>query len=762
MDFLQHCWGLILLICIIMGPIPCSLILALPSSYQLQNHTSTRIPLALFTTWSILQICIGLLAGMVSQLHLGFILLLEAATFLFGIVILHAHKNLIFSDLKKYLPRKEKFSKFEFFILGSLLFATCVLLEQLATHPIIDYDSLWYHLPTMARWYQEGMFVRLAEFASSGSVGADQVTYYPYNWEVLCMLFFMPFQEDFLIALPNLLVWLMFGLAIYSFSIDLGVVRIYGLAFAALVLMIPLIMQHVNSMHIDLPFATFFMISLCFAISYHKTRFNEDLVFFGASLCLLLGIKASAVAYVIVPVLMLLVVEIKRYVFNGKNRTPGNQNESLAEDDLISSARCKLRRVRLLVLFLIAFGSLYLGGFWYLKNLIDIGNPLGNVKIQIGNMILFPGSIDLKELNLTSLIYLFKINNLSHWMIFILQFIVRLQLPFVVMISQLFMTPFVILTNKGKIWLRVIIGSLILLFSTGYLYWKTPYTGTSTLPTGPITSYVGQQVRFAMTFFALLGVNAGIVATNLQIPRNIVVIVVLTSSILGVLSITVFELMQISSAFQGKVGWASKILDDFRINPSESVRQIFGILGNDTISLAIYIFLYIIFICIMAWLFKRITRRIPVFPNYDVLSQHSKKLLIISILAIALISYTARDKRELKRQEIYGDIYQYISTDVKKVETIGYVYSHRSYLFYGKNWHQKVLSISPYPTDLSKWLHNLKNKQISVVATGPLEEQFGWRGQSEIPWLQNIDGAFVKVFGQDPEHGFVLYRLKSE
>ncbi len=759
MDFLQHCWSLILLVCIVSGPIPCSLILALPSSCQLQNHTSTRILLVLFTTWSILQICIGLLAGMISQLHLGFILLLEAAIFLFGIIILHTHKSLIFSDLKKYLPRKEKLTKFEFFILGSLLFATCILLEQLTTHPIIDYDSLWYHLPTMARWYQEGTFIRLAEFTSSGSVGADQVTYYPYNWEVLCILFFMPFQEDFLIALPNLLAWLMFGLAIYFFSINLGVERIYGIAFAALVLMIPLIMQHVNSMHIDLPFATFFMISLCFAISYHKTRFNEDLVFFGASLCLLLGIKASAVAYVIIPISMLLIIEIKRYIFNDKRCIPSNQNKSLTEDSSSYSTKYKFQRVRLLVLFLIAFGSLYLGGFWYLKNLIDISNPLGNVKIQIGNMILFPGSIDLKELNLTSLMYLFEINNLNHWIIFILQFIVRLQLPFVVMIFQLFMIPFIVLTNKGKIWLRVIIGSLVLLFSTGYLYWKTPYTGTSTLPTGPITSYVGQQVRFAMTFFALLGVNASIVATNLQIPRNVVVIVVLASSILGVLSITVFELMQISSAFQGKVGWASKILDDFRINPSESVRQIFGILGNDAINLVIYIFLYVIFICIMVWFFKRMTRRIPVFPNYDVLSQHSKKLVIISILAIALISYTARDKREMKRQEIYGNIYQYISTDVKQVETIGYVYSHRSYLFYGKNWQQKVLYLPSDSTNLSKWLHNLKNKQIGVIATGPLEEQFGWRDRPEIPWLQNTKGEFVKVFGQDPEHGFVFYRL---
>jgi hypothetical protein len=111
MNFLQHCWSLALLIYIIMGPIPCSLVLALPSSYRLENLTITRIPLVIFTSWSTLQICIGLLAGTVGQFSLNLIILWESILFVFGIAILYLHKSTIFSDAKKYLDQHKKLSK---------------------------------------------------------------------------------------------------------------------------------------------------------------------------------------------------------------------------------------------------------------------------------------------------------------------------------------------------------------------------------------------------------------------------------------------------------------------------------------------------------------------------------------------------------------------------------------------------------------------------------------------------------------------------
>jgi hypothetical protein len=758
MNFLQHCWGLALLIYIILGPIPCSLILALPSSYRLENLTITRIPLVIFTSWSTLQICIGLLAGTVGQFSLNLILLWESILFVFGIAILCLHKNTIFSDAKKYLNQHEKLSKFELLILGTLLFTTCVLLEQLTTHPIIDYDSLWYHLPTMARWYQEGIFIRLPEFMSSGTLINDQITYYPYNWEILCTLFFMPFQEDFLISLPNLLAWLALGLAIYYFAINLNIDRFYGIAFASIVLMIPLIMQNINSLHIDLPFATFFMISLCFAITYYKTHFTEDLVIFVSSLCMLLGVKASAIAYISIPILILLVLESRRLLFYKKSTIYSSHNHIL-RNNIESSKEINLKKARLLISFLIFIGSLYMGGFWYFKNLIDKGNPLGNIKIQIANIVLFSGSLDLKELDPTSLIYLFKINNFNHWMIFIIQSLVRLQIPFIAMMLLVFIIPFAILKKRELVRFKLIFSSLALLLSTGYLYCKSPYTG-SNLPNGPITSHVGQQLRYAISFLALLGVNAAIVATILQFPRNPLLIIVLISGIAGILSITVIETMQISSAFQGKMGWASKVLDDIRVDPSGSVRYIFSILGNEIITGVIYIFLYIIFICFMFWCFNRIAKGIPVFPSYDTFSQHSKKALIVFILVITLASYAARDKRDIKRQEVYGNIYQYIATNLKPAEAVGYLYSQRSYLLYGKNWQQRVLYAPPQSKDLAKWSQDLKDKHISAVAIGPLEEQLGWRDKPEIPWLQNPQGSFTKVFGQDPEKGYTIYRHK--
>jgi len=87
------------------------------------------------------------------------------------------------------------------FVVGLTMFA------QVGLVPINETDSLSYHMPAMAQWYQSHAFVM------PGGVTAA-VTRYPYDWEALCALFLLPFGDDFLVASPNVLAWLVFGLSI--------------------------------------------------------------------------------------------------------------------------------------------------------------------------------------------------------------------------------------------------------------------------------------------------------------------------------------------------------------------------------------------------------------------------------------------------------------------------------------------------------------------------------------------------------------------
>src|SRR3989442_6371697 len=82
----------------------------------------------------------------------------------------------------------------------------------------------------------------------------------------------MPFQGDFLVAFPNLIAWLIFGLATYLVAVELGARRIHALTAAFLLLAMPITRKHVDTMHVDLPLRSFFMAGLYFALPSVTTR----------------------------------------------------------------------------------------------------------------------------------------------------------------------------------------------------------------------------------------------------------------------------------------------------------------------------------------------------------------------------------------------------------------------------------------------------------------------------------------------------------
>ncbi|MBF2028660.1 MAG: hypothetical protein IGS48_18165, partial [Oscillatoriales cyanobacterium C42_A2020_001] len=273
MIFLEHLWGLLLLLVIVLGPVPISLWLSSINQDKKLQYSLADNLLVLLTVWCAIQIFIALTLGAIHQFFLIPVIGFELILFLSGAVILFFSQKLSPKFLFQKLFRSDlSFSRAEVLILSSIALTGVVLLIKLFTEVIIDYDSLWYHLPIMARWYQEGSFVRLDEFLNSGDWVSDAISYYPFNWEILCILFVMPFQEDALVALPNLVAYAILGLSIYLLSLSIGASRLYSMAGACLVLTIPLIIQHVNSLHVDLPFAAFFMVALYFVISFNRSR----------------------------------------------------------------------------------------------------------------------------------------------------------------------------------------------------------------------------------------------------------------------------------------------------------------------------------------------------------------------------------------------------------------------------------------------------------------------------------------------------------
>src|SRR5437773_10167497 len=118
----------------------------------------------------------------------------------------------------------------------------------------------------MARWHQTHALVTPEPIDASRF--ALQIGRYPFAWELLCTLFLMPFHEDFLVALPNLIAWLIFGLAAYLVAVELGARRIHALTAAFLLLAMPMARGNVDTMHVDLSLEAYFMSILFFQFAY--------------------------------------------------------------------------------------------------------------------------------------------------------------------------------------------------------------------------------------------------------------------------------------------------------------------------------------------------------------------------------------------------------------------------------------------------------------------------------------------------------------
>lgn len=757
-SFLQHIWQFILFLIILLGPVPlCFWLVSIAQSKRCPPGLAHNL-LAILTYWCGIQTFIALFLGVVEHFFLIPVLILELIIFSFGIVLLvffGGHSRFFY--LRELFEVKQPFNKAESFVAASILLAGIILIAKLSSEVIINYDSLWYHLPTMARWYQEGKFVQLDEFSKTGDWATDAITYYPFNWEILCTLFVMPFQEDFLVTLPNISSWAILGLSVYLLSVKAGAKRFYAIAATSLVLTIPLIIQHINSLHIDLPFAAFLLAGLYFAIAYSQSRSAVDLSAFLVAIGMLLGIKLSSVGYAAFPIAVLLLLEIKN-AFSRKT--------SLRREEVLQQSKFAVP-----IIITAASSSLFIGLYWYLKNFIEIGNPLGDIQVSLAGVLLFPGSMKVSVLQQTSLANLFHWTNLSHWKTLVLQAIVRLQLPFVVLFLQALLLPKLFLSKQFSC-NRFILGIYCFVFiGTGYLYWKTPFTGTNLLPPlppQPLNQYIGQQARFAIPFMGMMGVIAAATASSLSTFKYGVVIVVFASSLLGILSSTVFDVVRISTAFKGGVGWASAILDKFGSNPAEAMSQLMGIVGGSVIDVITYITMYIIVfvVFVQSASLKHLGKSIATRIGYAL--QKSHRVVVISTLLglLMITSWGIRERRDIERREVYGGVYEYIGSNLKPSETLGYLLSYRSYLLYGKHWNQKVLYIPSNSTLLSQWLDDLQKRAVTVVAVGPLEEKMGWEHR-EINWLENSKEESItsyhqaprKVFGQDPKKEIAIYRL---
>ncbi|MBD0313716.1 MAG: hypothetical protein ICV86_12830, partial [Microcoleus sp. T3-bin5] len=476
------------------------------------------------------------------------------------------------------IPRiKQPLGQSEYLIIGAAAFAGFVMWETIATKPTTNYDSLWFHLPAIARWYQTHSFT-LLDAAGNWIFDHEQARLYPYNWHVLSALCLLPFGEDFITAFPMLLAWILEGIAVYLLSVKFGATRIHGMAAASLVLTVPMMLNQVNTIQPDLPLAAIFTVGLYLGLSYHSSRSQSELSLFLAAAGMLAGIKITALVYAASLLGGLAILEIKRFALN-KNSTSANFIIGrLIKPVLLCGIAC----------------CLFLGGFWYVRNLLHINYPVGDardIKVPLQPVPLpspvpaptppvqqptptlpAPPASPLFKIWQSTLAAQFNPSNISHWQTVGLQIIIRLQLPFMAIVLQVLAAPLALIEGKTRIINQNNIILIVLLASTGILYLITPYTsGTAGESIGQLSPLLGFNLRYGFPFLSLLGIAAAATATQLKTRNQVVVAVVLLSSISGIISSTIFDIIK-NSSFTGKsIVWGSGLIDTFKSNVGEGI-----------------------------------------------------------------------------------------------------------------------------------------------------------------------------------------------
>lgn len=283
--------------------------------------------------------------------------------------------NLTITTGVLFLLRKQQYSlnftglvdKFlDLFKSKNVLFIACVILSfvlvKLAinlVNPPFGWDDLNYHFTFPVEW------IKHANLDNPITINDDPApTYYPINGSLLYLWLIFPLKNVFIADIGQFPFFILSILSVYSLSKKLGLTREYAFYASGIFFLIPNFFRQLDIAYVDVMVAGLFLASFIFLYSKDSLLTLKKALMFSLSLGLLIGVKSVALPYSI----LLAIPFIYLCLRNSK---------SLG--------------AYWLVFILIIVG---LGGFIYIRNLMDTGNPLYPLDLRLFNCEIFKGVID--------------------------------------------------------------------------------------------------------------------------------------------------------------------------------------------------------------------------------------------------------------------------------------------------------------------------------------------------------------------------------
>ncbi len=591
--------------------------------------------------WIAAEIGLVMILGMTGLLRLNVILGVALLAGLAGVVLIRSN------DAKERgaaatPPRTWGFKPPIMALLLVLTSLGLVLLWQLATYPSLDPDTLNYRLPAIAEFYQHGQFARLPDYRFSSS--------YPFSWEALGTLMVLPFGEDFLATTPNVLAWALLGLACHLLARLLGASRSAAVLGATLVVCTPHLLTRLNSLQVDVVFAAFFVSACCAILLWRLRRDPLWLAMFLICGGLLAGFRLSGSVYWILTT-PLFVLPL-----------PGSHDRT--EESMGSASRLRLALLGGLA------AAILLGGFWYARNIVELGNPFGHMEVQVAGRTLFDGHHAAAPLRASTLAHALSSQGNATWGDLWTMLTEGLSWNLYALLGLTALTPLALITKDGRRRAGMTFGLLALVLATGMLYLNSPFS-CNPGPGDRIISWSGQAIRYAYPGLALLGVTAAVGVGQLRLPKWLPVLAAAFVVYQGMQSVTQWQDM------------ARPLV-------------VMAIVGG------------------LTWILLGRMRRAGYAPVV---------LALLLVLAVAGASRPARLHREDARHFVYGP--GYAKLEELDPDAVCVVISNHMFMYYGRDMKRRVVDLHGIKKSGGEWLSDARESGVPFVAIGPVPRAAG-------------------------------------
>jgi len=313
--------------------------------------------LASFICYFTQIIATELLLGICGILYLNNLILLNLAVLLIIWLICAGKKHAL------AIPKPELRGLFKNRI---ALFCACLIVSFGAIkilinllNPPFGWDDLNYHFTFPVEWLKTGNLNNPITIADDPSP-----SYYPLNGSLIFLWCILPLRDVFLADVAQVPFFILAFLAVYSICRKLDLTRGNAYFAACLFTLIPNYFKQLQIAYVDVMVGALFLVCLNWLFLLQKQFSLGNVLIFSLSLGLLLGTKTLALPYAALLLIPFLYLSLK----NGRGG------------------------VKLLPVILLTV--IALGGFSYIRNFLETGNPLYPLDLQLFGRNIFKGVMD--------------------------------------------------------------------------------------------------------------------------------------------------------------------------------------------------------------------------------------------------------------------------------------------------------------------------------------------------------------------------------